>query len=91
MQITNPILTQINNPRSNNSNSQNYSQQIQQIKNLMQEIKMSSNPQLIIKNLLNQNPSLQLLLKGGSLQQIAQQMAQQRGIDLNQLIQQLQS
>lgn len=57
----------------------------------MQEIKMSSNPQLIIKNLLNQNPSLQLLLKGGSLQQIAQQMAQQRGIDLNQLIQQLQS
>lgn len=66
--------------------------QIQQIKNLMQQIKMSANPTSAIQTLIAQNPNLRLLLNNSSsLQQIAQNMAQQKGIDLNALIQQLQS
>ena len=66
--------------------------QIQQIKNLMQQIKMSANPTSAIQTLIAQNPNLRLLLNNNiSLQQIAQNIAQQKGIDLNALIQQLQS
>ena len=61
----------------------------------MNQYKTIHDPQLILNNLLQQRPELQSVLaiqqKGASLQQIAEIMAQQKGIDLNNLIQQLQS
>lgn len=55
---------------------------------------MAANPQLALKNLMTQRPEIQTILNlsqknGASLQQIAQIMAQQKGIDLNNLINQL--
>ena len=81
---SNPIL---NSSLKNSSNSNTISTQtIQQLKNLMQ------NPQAI----LQQNPNLQNIISiarnhGLSLQQLAQMIAQQRGYNLNEIIQQLQS
>ena len=86
--MINPILTQLNQPVSNN---QSLNLPIQQIKDLMNQVKMSSNQQAMIQNLLNQNPNLRLLLSGGSLQSIAQELARQKGVDLNELIRQLQN
>lgn len=64
---------------------------IDQVKNLMNTVRMSANPQQYLVNIINQNPMLASMLKNGNnLQAMAQQMAQARGIDLNQLIADLQ-
>ena len=96
--MQNPILFQINNQRNNNAQQIQSNQQFQippQIKNLMNSIQFASNPQLALQQLMNQNPIIQNIMKlnknGTSLQSIAQTMAQQKGIDLNSVIQQLQS
>ena len=70
--------------------------QIQQIKNLMYQVKNSQNPQMILQNIIMQNPSMQnvlnlMRLNNASPQQIAQLLAQQKGVDLNNLIMELQS
>lgn len=70
--------------------------QIQQIKNLMYQVKNSKNPQMILQNIIMQNPSMQnvlnlMRLNNASPQQIAQLLAQQKGVDLNNLIMELQS
>ena len=62
----------------------------------MNQIQASKNPQLALQNMLMQNPNLNLInnllhLNNGNLQQTAQFIAQQRNIDLNSLIQELQS
>jgi len=61
----------------------------------MNQYKNMQNSPLILNILLQQRPELQSVLaiqqKGASWQQIAEVMAQQKGIDLNNLIQQLQS
>lgn len=71
-------------------------QMIQQLKTIMNQIQSSKNPQLALQNMLMQNPNLNLInnllhLNNGNLQQTAQFIAQQRNIDLNSLIQELQS
>lgn len=71
-------------------------QMIQQLKTIMNQIQASKNPQLALQNMLMQNPNLNLInnllhLNNGNLQQTAQFIAQQRNIDLNSLIQELQS
>ena len=68
----------------------------QPIKNLMSQLKLSANPSMMIQSMLAQNPQLIEIVKmaqgnGVSLQQVAQIMAQQRGYDLNSIIQVLQS
>ena len=64
---------------------------IDQVKNLMNAMRMSANPQQYLANMINQNPMLASMLKSGNnLQAMAQQMAQAKGIDLNQLIADLQ-
>ena len=70
--------------------------QIQQIKNLMYQVKNSQNPQMILQNIIMQNPNMQnvlnlMRLNNASPQQIAQLLAQQKGVDLNNLIMELQS
>ena len=71
-------------------------QMIQQLKTIMNQIQSSKNPQLALQNMLMQNPNLNLInnllhLNKGNLQQTVQFIAQQRNIDLNSLIQELQS
>lgn len=70
--------------------------QIQQIKNLMYQVKNSQNPQMMLQNIIMQNPNMQNVLNlmrmnNANPQQIAQLLAQQKGIDLNSLIMELQS
>ena len=70
--------------------------QIQQIKQLMQQVRNSPNPQAMWQNVLSQNSvGLQIMnlinMSNGNLRQVAQFMAQQQNIDLNALINELQS
>ena len=69
------------------------SQTIENTKRLMAMVKSAPNPQQALAQMLQTNPNTAMisnLLKGGdSLETIARQMAQQRGIDINQLINQL--
>lgn len=61
----------------------------------MQQMRTFGNQQAMMEALLQQRPEVQAIMniqsKGASLQQIAQIMAQQKGIDLNNLIRELQS
>lgn len=62
----------------------------------MSQYKSIQDPQYIFDNLAQQRPEVKAIMtlqqkNGVSLKQIAEVMAQQKGIDLNNLIQQLQS
>ena len=70
-------------------------QRIQQTKELMQQYRFLSNPNAL-QELAKQNPNVKNILTlsqkhGVSLQQIAQIMAQQKGYNLNDIINKLQS
>ena len=83
---SNPILQQL---RNNNSSPSN----LQIVKNLMRQIQGAPNAQQLI---LNKFPNLQPVLnlaqnRGYSLEQIARMMAQQKGVDINALINELSS
>ena len=60
---------------------------------LMQQMKGMRNPEMMIMNLLQQNPQLQsiipLLRNGNNLEGIAQQMAKENNINMNTLLSQL--
>ena len=93
--MLNPILSQLNNPSGNNSQPLT-PEQIQPYKNMMRQIQNAPNQQAALQNMLMQNPNIaqisQLLkFNGGSLRQVAQYMANQRGIDLSALVRELQS
>ena len=69
---------------------------IAEIKQLMSQYKSIQNPQYIFDNLAQQRPEVKTIMalqqkNGVSLKQIAEIMAQQKGINLNNLIQQLNS
>jgi len=70
------------------------SQTIEDTKRLMAMVKSSPNPQQALAQMLQTNPNTAMisnLLRGGnSLETIARQRAQQLGIDINELIRQLQ-
>ena len=64
--------------------------------NLNQLLTMGNNPQQIVQNAIARNPQLQQTFSqigsnGVSAKQLVMQIAQQRGIDVNQMIQFLQS
>ncbi len=63
---------------------------IEQVKYLMNTIQSSGNPQAMMNSLFGKNPQLAALAKQPNLKSIAEQMARERGIDLNVLINQLQ-
>lgn len=94
--MSNSIVDLVNSRRSNVNNNPQTNPQIQQVKNLMYQIKNSQNPQMMLQNIIMQNPNMQGILSlmranNASPQQIAQLLAQQKGIDLNSLIKELQS
>ena len=69
--------------------------QMQQIKNLMRTVQMSANPQLALQQIINQNPNLKNVLNlansnGVNLQQLFYTMAQQKGVDPQQVLRELQ-
>ena len=56
----------------------------------MHTIQSSNDPQAMMNELFGKNQQLAMLAKQPNLQQIAEQMARDNNIDLNQLIQNLQ-
>ena len=56
----------------------------------MNAMRQSANPQEYLTQMLGQNPALMRAVQQGNLQQVAEQMARERGINLNDLIKQLQ-
>lgn len=76
----NPMLQMMNG--SNNSN----------MKNLINQLKAAKNPQAFVQGLLSKNPQLQVFINQcGSPKAAFYQLAQQRGIDPDNMIQQFQS
>ena len=64
------------------------------MKNLNQLLSMGNNPQQIIQNAIASNPQLQQVFSqygNTNTKALVLQLAQQRGIDVNQMIQFLQS
>ena len=71
-------------------------QQIQQIKNLMSAVQMSTDPNAALANIINQNPNLRNLVmlaksNGADLQQVFYTLAQQKGVNPNDVINALRS
>ena len=73
---------------------QSLSDSIEHTRALMQQMQSLKNPETIIMNVLQQNPQLGflsgMLRNGNSLEGIANQIAQAKGYDINQVINQLQ-
>ena len=61
-------------------------QMIQQIKGIMNQIKMAQNPQLALNQILMNNPNINLIMEliknnGGNLQTAFYNLAKQKGLD----------
>ena len=70
---------------------QSLSDSIARTRAIMQQIQAAPNPQTTMINLLSQNPQLASLIKSnGSLENYARELASEKGIDINKLINQLQ-
>lgn len=70
-------------------------QTIQQIKGMMNQLKMAQNPQLFLNQMFMKNPQLQLALNliknnGGDPKQVFMNLASQAGINPQDIINQLQ-
>lgn len=67
---------------------------IAEVKALMAQVKNAPNPQALLAQMLQSNPNTAMIAKmlssNGSLESIARSMAQDRGIDIMQLINSLQ-
>ena len=88
--LNEPIQQQMPQQRS----QQQLNNSIAQAKQMMHMVQMAQNPQAELANLIRNNPNSaaisNMLQNGNSLEQIARNMAQQNGIDINNLINQLQ-
>lgn len=69
-------------------------QSIEQVRGMMQQIQNAQDSQAMLAQMLSNNPNTPMIANminnGNSLESIARSMAQMRGIDINQLIRQLQ-
>jgi len=64
---------------------------IQQIKNMMNMVKGAQNPQMMLQNMINQNPQMQQIMNlvkqsGGDPKTAFYNLAKQKGIDPNQIL-----
>lgn len=64
---------------------------IQQIKQMMDMLKNSQNPQMMLQNIVNQNPNMQQVMNlvkqsGGDAKSAFYNLAKQKGIDPNQIL-----
>ena len=74
--------------------TQSLDSSIQQVKGMMQQLKMASNPQQALMGMIQQNPQFAQIAQmmktnPNGLEGIARQMAQANGVDLNNLVKQL--
>ena len=83
-------ISQMRNEALQQSTQQSLNESIQQTKYLMQTIQNNPDPQAYFNNLLGQNPQLAMLAKQPNLKRIAEQMARERNVNLDELIGQLQ-
>ena len=72
----------------------NLNASVAQVKGMMQTLRNAANPQQTLMGMIQQNPQfaqIAAMMKNnpGGLEGVARQMAQQNGIDINQLIAQL--
>ena len=86
----NPVLATLQNSRSNGNNlmpqQRANPQALQQIKNIMQRVKMAQNPQLMFNQLLLGNPVVREAMNfirqnGGNGEQAFYNLAKQYGVD----------
>lgn len=95
--MINPILSQANNPRNNVNNVMNNQlnpQAIQQIKGVMNQIKMAQNPQYALTQMFLNNPQLSQVINfikssGGDMQQAFYNLAKQMNINPQDVLNQL--
>lgn len=71
-------------------------QMIQQIKGIMNQIKMAQNPQLALNQILMNNPNINSIIgliknNGGNLQTAFYNLAKQKGIDPQVILNELQN
>lgn len=72
----------------------NVLQSIKSVKNLMTQFNAATNPSVLIQQMAQNNPAINQLLsncQGKDMKQIFYSMCQQRGIDPNAVLKQLQS
>ena len=87
------LISQMRNGIPQQQPPQSLNQSIESTRAVMDMIKNSQNPQAMLAQVLQNNPNTaaisNMLKNNGSLESIARQMAQARGIDINQLLNQL--
>lgn len=81
-------------PQSRPQAAPSLNNSVSQVKNLMNQLQGMSNPQQFLTNAMQRNPQMaqvMQMMKGRNPQQVAEQMAKAKGINLNDLINQLTS
>ena len=89
----NPMLDQINSQRSNNQPQLN-PQVIQNVKNMMNQIKLAQNPQMMLNQMMMNNPQFASVINlinqgGGNPETVFYNLAKQKGVDPNCILNQL--
>ena len=79
----------VNNQRNNVSLVNN--PQIKQLKAAMSQVQSCPNPQAMLQNIISQNPNLSAIInmargKGMSMEQLGRMLAQQRGVNYDELL-----
>ena len=79
-------------PQQQNNNTW-LDQSINNARNIMQQFQNSQNPQQMMMNILYNNPQFaqiaSIAARNGNLEQVARQLAQQKGVDINDIISRL--
>ena len=95
--MPNPILEQANNQRNvlTSNKMDQLRPQLRQIKQQMRQLQALQNPQMALNQMLMNNPQLQNVMSlikqsGNSPQQVFLNMANQMGVDPNEVIKELQ-
>ena len=83
-------ISQMRNEMFQQPTQQQLNKSIEQVKYLMHTIQSSNDPQAMMNELFGKNQQLAMLAKQPNLQQIAEQMARDNNINLDELIQRLQ-
>ena len=77
-------------PQQNNTQ---LDQSINNARNIMQQFQTAQNPQQMMMNILQNNPQFaqiaSIAARNGNLEQVARQLAQQKGVDINDIINRL--
>lgn len=84
----------LTNPMLRNLNQSNVMQGVAPVKNMLNIVRMSNNPQAMLNQMMSQNPKLRQVMdyvnqSGGDPKAAFYKMAQEKGIDPNAIINQL--